>query len=141
MRPKSPLLLLFAVALLLAGATTWVHAATDVYVSIQGVVGDSNVQSDCIDVLESTVDLLWLLHNSDARDMTFYFANIVAEPELYYRIDLHGAVVVAVEPWSRDDGSEQLERIRVSYAEMRITHIYYPPSGGQQSEDYLLTVP
>jgi type VI secretion system Hcp family effector len=166
MRLKIPVLLLIAVPLVLAGATTWVHAATDVYVCIQGVVGDSNVQPDCIDVLEfhhlvkgdsaqehesivfvkrrfdsSTVDLLSLLHNSDQREMTFYFATMAGETELYYRIDLYHAVVVAVEPWSRDDGSEQLERIRISYDEMRITHVYYPPSGGQQSEDYLLTVP
>ena len=166
MQARILVLLLFFLPAVLFVAASPVHAVTEAVVCIQGVDGDSTAHgfSDCIDVLEfhhlvtgpsaqehesivfvkkrqerSTVDLLYLLHNTDERDMTFHFMLTAPTPTVYYQIELQHARIMAIQPWSRDGGTDELERIRVDYTEMRVVYISYDPPGSPES--YMLAVP
>jgi type VI secretion system Hcp family effector len=169
MQRRIPLLPLLALPLVLAGSTTGALAVTEVYVCIQGIAGDSQVQSDCVDVHEfhhlvqgepgntrheaivfvkkrndrSTVDLLRALHMTEPHDMSFHFQRGHPEPTEYYRIELHDAIVVAIEPWSRDGGSgvEELERVRVSYSDMQLLYTEPSKSGDPRKKGHILRAP
>ena len=169
MRLRILLLPLLALPLVLAASMTGALAVTEVYVCIQGIAGDSQVQSDCVDVYEfhhlvqgepgntrhepvvfvkkrndrSTVDLLRALHMAEPHDMSFHFQRGLPMPTEYYRVDLHDAVVVAIEPWSRDGdgGVEELERVRVSYSDMQLYYSEPSKSGDPRKKTHILRTP
>jgi type VI secretion system Hcp family effector len=166
MQGKIPVLLLFLLPAVLFVTTSPSHAATDAVVCIEGVEGDSSVSgfSNCIDVFEyhhlvkgptaqehetivfvkrrwerSSVDILQLLHNNEHFRVTFHFVRVTGSPTVYFELELEGAHIMAIEPWTRHPEDDDFEKVRIDYNQMRVTYRHWDPPGSPES--YQLTVP
>ena len=94
----------------------------------------------------STVDLLQRLDSGAKVDAVFKFTEDfgVNGVKTVLEAQLIGGKVVAIEPWSRNgaDGSDEFERVRMEYQDLKVIHREYDQTGGLlNTESHTLSKP